>query len=90
LFVLPRTHAEERGQEYQFNRDRVAALIDFMKQYGYFTASLPLKHRLPDLDDEPFFEVAMAGGVVSLVNGNKKDYPSSPFQGINPSPAHMD
>ncbi len=46
-------------------------MLDFIKQYGQFTLSSPLKNRLPDFDDEPFLEVAIAGMVKSLVTGNK-------------------
>jgi len=58
-------------------------VLDFIKQYGRFTSSLPLKNRLPDPDDEPFLEVAIAGMVKSLVTGNRKHYLFSVCKGIN-------
>ncbi len=69
--------------KFKFNRDHNSILLDFHKQYGQFTSSSPLKNRLPDPDDEPFLEVAIAGMVKSLVTGNKKHYPSSIIKGIN-------
>jgi len=69
--------------KFKFNRDLISILLDFLKQYGQFTSSSPLKNRLPDPDDEPFLEVAIAGMVKSLVTGNKKHYPSSIIKGIN-------
>jgi uncharacterized protein len=69
--------------KFKFNRDHIIVLLDFIKQYGHFTSSAPLQIRLPDPDDEPFLEVAIAGRVVSLVTGNCVHYPPSPFEGIN-------
>jgi putative PIN family toxin of toxin-antitoxin system len=69
--------------KFKFNRDHINVLLDFIKQYGQFISSLPLQNRLPDPDDEPFLEVAIAGRVVSLVTGNCIHYPTSPFKGIN-------
>jgi uncharacterized protein len=70
-------------QKFKFNKDHIDILLDFIKQYGQFTSSSPLKNRLPDPDDEPFLEVAIAGMVTSLITGNKKHYPSSVVKGVN-------
>ena len=69
--------------KFEFNKGDIGILIDFIKQYGQFVPSPPLKNRLPDSDDEPFLEVAIAGKVKSLVTGNKIHYPSSSREGIN-------
>jgi predicted nucleic acid-binding protein len=69
--------------KFKFNKDHLAVVLDFIKQYGQFISSLPLKNRLPDINDEPFLEVAIAGNAISLITGNSVHYPSSPFQGIN-------
>ena len=55
-------------------------LLDFIKQYGQFVSTVPLKNRLPDLDDEPFLEAAIAGKVSCLVTGNIAHFPHSPRQ----------
>jgi len=68
---------------FKFHKDDIGILLDFIKQYGRVTSSSPLRNRLPDPDDEPFLEVAIAGMVTSLVTGNRKHYPSSVFKGIN-------
>jgi putative PIN family toxin of toxin-antitoxin system len=70
-------------QKFKFNKDHTDILFDFIKQYGQFTSSSPLKNRLPDPDDELFLEVAIAGMVKSLITGNKKHYPSTVVKGIN-------
>ena len=56
--------------------------VDFIRLYGQFVSSLPLKNRLPDPDDEPFLEVAIAGKVRSLITGNIVHYPPSSREGI--------
>ena len=69
--------------KFKFNKDHIGILLDFIKKYGQFTSNSPLKNRLPDPDDEPFLEVAIAGMVKSLVTGNRKHYPSLVFKGVN-------
>ena len=69
--------------KFKFNKDHIGILLDFIKQYGQFTSSSPLTNRLPDHDDEPFLEVAIAGRVRSLVTGNTAHYPSPFREGIN-------
>ena len=69
--------------KFKFNKDHIGILIDYIKQYGKFISSSPLTNRLPDPDDEPFLEVAIAGKVESLVTGNTVHYPSSFREGIN-------
>jgi putative PIN family toxin of toxin-antitoxin system len=61
--------------KFNFNRDQIGILLDFIKQYGQFFSCSPLTNRLPDPDDEPFLEIAIAGRVRSLVTGNKSHYP---------------
>jgi predicted nucleic acid-binding protein len=58
-------------------------LLDFIKLYGQFSSSSPLTNCLPDPDDEPFLEVAIAGRVRSLVTGNTAHYPSQLREGID-------
>ena len=68
--------------KFKFNKDHISILLDFIKLYGQFASSLPLKIRLPDPDDEPFLEVAIAGKARSLVTGNIAHYPPSSREGI--------
>jgi putative PIN family toxin of toxin-antitoxin system len=67
----------------KFDIDHISILLDFIKRYGQFASSLPLKNRLPDPDDEPFLEVAIAGKVRSLITGNIAHYPPLFREGIN-------
>ena len=68
--------------KFQFDREQVDTLLEFIKQNGQLVSTLPLKTRLPDPDDEPFLEVAIAGKVRCLVTGNKSHYPSSSRQKV--------
>ena len=63
--------------KFKFNKDYVNILLDFIKQYGHVGSGLPLKNRLPDTEDEPFLEVAIAGKVRALITGNIAHYPLS-------------
>jgi putative PIN family toxin of toxin-antitoxin system len=58
-----------------FPKDQVNALIDHLEKEGLGTIGLPLPFRLPDPDDEPFLEIAIAGRADVLVTGNKKHFP---------------
>ena len=68
--------------KFKFNKDLISILIDFIKLHEQFISSLPLKNRLPDPDDEPFLEVAIAGKARSLITGNIVHYPLSSREGI--------
>ncbi len=70
-------------QKFNFDKDHIGILLDFIKLYGQFISSSPLTNRLPDPDDEPFLEVAIAGRVRSLVTGNTAHYPSQLREGID-------
>ncbi len=68
--------------KFQFDKDHVSILLNFIKIHGQFISGLPLKNHLPDLDDEPFLEVAIAGEVQSLVTGNSVHFPLSSREGV--------
>jgi len=69
--------------KFKFNKDHIGLLPDFIKQYGQFVSSSPLQNPLPDPDDEPFLEVAIAGSVKALITGNSVHYPNSFREGVN-------
>ena len=58
-----------------FRRDRIDGLLEQLRAVGEPVAAIPLGHRLPDRDDEPFLEVALAAGAEYLVTGNLRHYP---------------
>lgn len=63
-------------EKFGFDPDRVGALLDEIRAGGIPTAARPLAVRLPDSDDEPFLEVALAGEAQCLVTGNVKHFPT--------------
>ena len=68
--------------KFKFSKEHIDTLLDFIKQYGQFVSTLPLKNRLPDTDDEPFLEASIAGKVNCLITGNLAHFPHSSRQGI--------
>jgi putative PIN family toxin of toxin-antitoxin system len=69
-------------EKFRFDPERVDALLEEIKAGGISVAARPLAIRLPDSDDEPFLEIAVAGGAQYLVTGNIKHYPAEARSGI--------
>ena len=59
-----------RRPKFRFDMDKVTALLDYIEHSGELAASSPLSDPLPDPDDHPFLEVALACRVACLVTGN--------------------
>jgi putative PIN family toxin of toxin-antitoxin system len=70
-----------RRPRFGFEEEKVAAFLDYIVHRGRAVASSPLSHSLPDPDDEPFLEVALASQSVCLVTGNQKHFPAERCQG---------
>jgi len=68
--------------KFQFDNEQIDTILAYVKQNGQVVAAGPLKNHLPDPDDEPFLEVAIAGRAVCLITGNKSHYPQHSQQGI--------
>ena len=58
-------------------------IIYFVEQFGYPSAGVPLRHRLPDRDDEMFLEAALASWADFLITGNMAHYPPALRQGVS-------
>lgn len=65
-----------------FDAELVGAFVDEIEGNGLQVVGEPLRLRLPDPDDEPFLEAAIAGRAEYLITGNIKHYPSSSRQKI--------
>jgi len=72
-----------RRQKFQFEEEKVAALVEYIVHRGQPAASSPLDGPLPDRDDEPFLEVAIASRAMCLVTGNQNHFPAGRCQGMN-------
>jgi len=67
---------------FPFHRAEVEDLCDSIDAHGELVAAGPLVTPLPDPDDEPFLEVALAGGVEFLITGNLRHFPESSTCGM--------
>ena len=68
--------------KFRFDQDKIAALLDQIDHRGTAVAGVPLARPLPDPDDEPFLEVALAGQAVCLITGNQVHFPAERCQGV--------
>jgi uncharacterized protein len=68
--------------KFEFEEDQVTTLLDHIERRGHKVASSPLLHTLPDPDDRPFLEVAIAGQVACLVTGNQSHFPPKLCMGV--------
>jgi uncharacterized protein len=68
--------------KFKFEKDKVAAVLDYVETHGLTVASSPLPRSLPDIDDEPFLEVAIAARVACIVTGNKNHFPPTLCRGV--------
>lgn len=67
--------------KFQFDPARVQASMDQIERRGEVYPTQPLTDDLPDMDDAPFLEVAIAGKAC-LVTGNTRHYPSHCRKGV--------
>jgi uncharacterized protein len=73
---------------FSFRAQQVESLLEQIRSAGVLVATVPLPHRLPNHDDEPFLEVAMAAGADCLVTGNSRHYPArlcDPIRIVSPA-----
>lgn len=67
---------------FPFSRDEIGALTAQIEAGGVLASPAPLAVRLPDPDDEPFLEVAVAARVEFLVTGNGDRFPPDRRAGV--------
>jgi putative PIN family toxin of toxin-antitoxin system len=68
--------------KFRFDKDKVAALLDHIEHRGVTVASSPLPQPLPDIDDEPFLEVAIAARAICIITGNQVHFPMELSLGV--------
>jgi len=61
--------------EFGFPAKDIALVLSAIAQQAVAVTASPLAGRLPDRDDEPFLEVALAARADALVTGNIRHFP---------------
>jgi putative PIN family toxin of toxin-antitoxin system len=67
--------------KFSLAKENIDAFLNQIEQDGVLVSVMPLKFRLPDPEDEPFLEVALAAKAVALVTGNKRHFPKKQYEG---------
>jgi putative PIN family toxin of toxin-antitoxin system len=68
--------------QFPFAKEDIGTFLDQVEKEGVLVSVMPLKFRLPDLEDEPFLEVALSDRVTAIVTGNKRHFPKKEYEGI--------
>jgi putative PIN family toxin of toxin-antitoxin system len=63
-------------------KENLETFLAQVEQEGFLVSVKPLEIHLPDPDDEPFLEVAIAGKVEAIVTGNKRHFPKKEYEGV--------
>ena len=71
-----------KREKFQLDREYVNILLEHIESRGELIISEPLQSHLPDKEDEPFIEIAIASRAKYLVTGNIKHYPVNKCQNI--------
>lgn len=72
-----------RRPRFEFDAELVSALLAHAAHAGVLVSGSPLTPVLPDPDDAPFLEVALAGHAEHLVTGNLRHFPPRLRGGIS-------
>lgn len=65
-----------------FHPDHVHVLLEHIRNTGLVVSTRPLAAPLPDPDDEPFLQVALAGEASCLVTGTARHFPEALQGGV--------
>jgi predicted nucleic acid-binding protein len=60
----------------------VDAFLTQIEQEGFSVSYRPLKSHLPDPDDDPFLEIALAAKATAIITGNKRHFPKGEYEEI--------
>lgn len=69
-------------KKFSFDRESVDHILEEIESDGIKIISEPLDISLPDKDDLPFLEVAVAGNIKVLVTGNRKHFPKNNYKQV--------
>ena len=71
-----------RRSRFGFDPGMVAILMEYVENSAETVPTVPLPKSLPDPDDDPFLEVALAAKAHCLVTGNRKHFPVRSRAGV--------
>ena len=71
-----------RRPKFPFSSEQIRALLDQMETEGVPIAALLLKLHLPDPDDAPFLEAAVAARADAPITDNTRHYPARARHGL--------
>ncbi|MFA6637133.1 MAG: putative toxin-antitoxin system toxin component, PIN family [Candidatus Omnitrophota bacterium] len=68
--------------KFKIEKAYVDDIVSFIEHFGRAAAGVPLKSRLPDIDDEVFLETAVSAKADFLITGNIGHFPAASRQGV--------
>jgi len=71
-----------RRPKFRVDPSSVDILMEYIGSVAQIYATVSLDRPLPDQDDRPFLEVALASGASFLVSGNLKHFPTRQRAGV--------
>ncbi len=71
-----------RRPKFRIDPANVDILLEYIENVAEVYTTVPLARPLPDEDDNPFLEVALASGASFLISGNLKHFPRQHRQGV--------
>lgn len=71
-----------RRPRFGFDPAQVEVVMAYMRHLAQPYATMPLRRSLPDDDDAPFLEVAIAAQVDGLITGNQAHFPPDRRMGV--------
>jgi len=71
-----------KRSKFNFAQENVEDFLEQIEEEGLLVSVKPLRFHLPDPDDEPFLEVALSGGAMAIVTGNKRHFPKKEYEAV--------
>jgi len=65
--------------KFDFPASYIGSILEFLEHRGEYVGAPPVSDEIPNSDDVPFYEVAIAGVADFLVTGNDRHFPDKHF-----------
>ena len=79
--ILTEYYEVLKRSKFELNPEDVQIVLDYIRSIGIYAPALGKSISLPDRNDEPFLEAALATRADVLVTGNIKHFPKKYCQG---------